>query len=155
MCNLSWHQHPVTSQHRAFSRASCPGGRCRGFGRDTQNPVVSWWRGFSTAGFRGRAPTHPFPPPPIPPAVEAETPGVQACGPGGSQVSSLRCCWWLGVLAPSGLRDNCGVLLAFGDEEPSLWNTHHYVCCVIGVWASNWRLLVWTTFWWRLFQGWR
>lgn len=71
--------------------------------------------------FGARAPTHPFPPSPIPPAVEAETPGVQACGPGGSQVSSQpQMPPVAGVLAPSWLRDNCGVLLAFGDEKPSL-----------------------------------
>lgn len=52
--------------------------------------------------FGARAPTHPFPPSPIPPAVEAETPGVQACGPGGSQVSSLRCRLWLECWLPRG-----------------------------------------------------
>lgn len=58
---------------------------------------------------------------------------------------------WMWI--PSRFWDSCDVVLTSYAQKCYFWNTHDCVCYVVGVWASDWRLLVWTTLWWRLFQG--
>lgn len=60
---------------------------------------------------------------------------------------------WMWI--PSHFWSSCDVLLTSYDQKCYFSITHDCVCYVVGVWASDWRLLVWTTLWGRLFQGWR
>lgn len=72
-----------------------------------------------------------------------------------SSVSDATTGLELWVWIPSGFWGSCDVLLTSYDQKHSFWITHGCVCYIVGVWASDWRLLVWATLWWRLFQGWR
>lgn len=63
---------------------------------------------------------------------------------------------WLGALVPSLFRSMyCWrfKIKSFISKIPIKISV--MLCYIIGIWASNWRLFVRTTFWWRLFQRWR